>query len=845
MFLPSLPNSSLAAGQGQVAGRQRGAVPFTNLSRTANSARRSLVGCKSALGDGDYSQLQQSNFSKPSIRQGLGLADAQSFAAELNNSQFEHQGASLPHQPTAGASHTTALAEQLSWQQWLSYFEHADAAAERKEQLTVELKDAVAQENYAAASQLKAEMLVLEAQDAVAATRKQLDEALAEERYSDAATLRDVGLSGLSGWWAGQAEDDPVGHLLHITPEYSRWTGRVFRPRDIAEMKVQKSDFLSRSIVRAVTPPAKPTGSPILEVFIRPEDDAQGKYQHQAVSLRLPTTEEVEQRRRKSNTPAPPSPSIPSFNPTSSDWSDYPPPMGAHFRGSPSPRPSSNPNPLPRSFGPVVRLSVSIRHDGSASIRPLLTTQPVMSHFSAWEATEAEETLRMLRWTSPSSDSQPSSTGGTGRLPEALVVEPDEVVQMPEIPDEVIDISSQNAMSSLDGEDGSLSMGLSDLGDVEDRNHGDILGRGVYPPSLPDDDGLEEFYAELMRVSARVELRSRDQLVFHAPANPSSKAKPAGSRLGSVGPAGQVDRMGRRPSPARPPSLLQAKEPGVGEEGTSSFEVIIPMVRAAASRQASGDAGGMCMPSAPTDAVAAETLNILADQVAQSMEAKVGHAASREDIAEALREVVRRVASGEPLTSVDVLLRSKEVAAEYKPAFQVQEQEPQPVEAAAAAASTVVAETNSTFYKRIPLDHPKTDPLSGLFLGSFGPHGPELLQLERIMVDGEEMVQATKLTGDTNVPAGFVSFRAKVGRKHRLTARDVYPDDLGITARYKGEGRVAQKGFTQPRWVEGELLMFNSKGSPLAAGAELGFVWAVPGEKRFLILLHRITLSDR
>lgn len=87
-------------------------------------------------------------------------------------------------------------------------------------------------------------------------------------------------------------------------------------------------------------------------------------------------------------------------------------------------------------------------------------------------------------------------------------------------------------------------------------------------------------------------------------------------------------------------------------------------------------------------------------------------------------------------------------------------------------------------YKRIPVDRSKgTDPLSGLVLGSFGPHGPELLNLTRTIIDGEEVVQAMKLTGDANVPAGSVSFRAKTGRKHRLEARDVYPDELGIMAR--------------------------------------------------------------
>jgi len=202
----------------------------------------------------------------------------------------------------------------------------------------------------------------------------------------------------------------------------------------------------------------------------------------------------------------------------------------------------------------------------------------------------------------------------------------------------------------------------------------------------------------------------------------------------------------------------------------------------------------------------------------------VGRAASREDIAEALCEVVRRVASGEPVSSVDVAAAAS---------MQQQAQAP------------VSDSVTSIIYKRIPLDHSKgADPLGGLYLGSFGPHGPELLNLTRAVVDDEEMVQAVKLTGDANVPAGSVSFRAKTGRKHRLEARDVYPDELGIMARYKGEGRVAQRGFTQPRWVEGELLVFNAKGNTLTGGAELGFVWAVPGEKRFLILLNRVDLGD-
>lgn len=85
--------------------------------------------------------------------------------------------------------------------------------------------------------------------------------------------------------------------------------------------------------------------------------------------------------------------------------------------------------------------------------------------------------------------------------------------------------------------------------------------------------------------------------------------------------------------------------------------------------------------------------------------------------------------------------------------------------------------------------------------------------------------------------------RVKVGRQHRLESRGVYPEDLGIVARYKGEGRVADAGFKNARWVDGELLQFAADaGHKLTGGAQLGFVWSVPGAKRYLILLNRMTL---
>ena len=145
------------------------------------------------------------------------------------------------------------------------------------------------------------------------------------------------------------------------------------------------------------------------------------------------------------------------------------------------------------------------------------------------------------------------------------------------------------------------------------------------------------------------------------------------------------------------------------------------------------------------------------------------------------------------------------------------------------------------------------DPFTALYVGSFGSHGPEMLQLVRgrwgdeppnadAPGDPNDYVTAVKLTGDHNVPAGRASFKAFVGPGARLDHHGVYPEELPVLARYKGFGRAARPGFTDPQWVDGELLVLDGGAKDVTNGAELGFVWEVPGEKRFLILLGRVRL---
>ncbi|KAL1534385.1 protein of unknown function (DUF3506) [Salvia divinorum] len=162
--------------------------------------------------------------------------------------------------------------------------------------------------------------------------------------------------------------------------------------------------------------------------------------------------------------------------------------------------------------------------------------------------------------------------------------------------------------------------------------------------------------------------------------------------------------------------------------------------------------------------------------------------------------------------------------------------------------------SGSTTFSRIDVSS-SSDPLNGLYIGAHGLYTSEVIHMRRRFgqwnedgstkkpskIEFYEYVEAVKLTGDAYVPAGQVAFRAKVGKKYQLPHKGIIPEEFGVIARYRGQGRLAESGFQNPRWVDGELVILDGK--YIKGGPVVGFVYWAP-EYHFLVFFNRLRLLD-
>ncbi|KAJ0009925.1 hypothetical protein Pint_33445 [Pistacia integerrima] len=147
--------------------------------------------------------------------------------------------------------------------------------------------------------------------------------------------------------------------------------------------------------------------------------------------------------------------------------------------------------------------------------------------------------------------------------------------------------------------------------------------------------------------------------------------------------------------------------------------------------------------------------------------------------------------------------------------------------------------------------------LSGLYIGAHGLYTSEVIHLTRKVgqwkddsgtrnssgLEFYEYVEAIKVTGDPYVPAGQVAFRAKIGKRYQLPHKGIIPEEFGVIARYKGQGRLAEPGFRNPRWVDGELVILDGKHLYIKEGPVVGFVYWAP-EYHFLVFFNRLRLQQ-
>ncbi|KAK9719439.1 hypothetical protein K7432_004775 [Basidiobolus ranarum] len=95
-------------------------------------------------------------------------------------------------------------------------------------------------------------------------------------------------------------------------------------------------------------------------------------------------------------------------------------------------------------------------------------------------------------------------------------------------------------------------------------------------------------------------------------------------------------------------------------------------------------------------------------------------------------------------------------------------------------------------------------PLQGLWIGTYGPHGCEMLLFKYDV--SESLLMASKITGDVNVPRGEITFVANLEDELSEPSSTFFSEKQV----FSGQGQVASTGFLNCRMINVEFIWISN-----------------------------------
>ncbi len=101
-----------------------------------------------------------------------------------------------------------------------------------------------------------------------------------------------------------------------------------------------------------------------------------------------------------------------------------------------------------------------------------------------------------------------------------------------------------------------------------------------------------------------------------------------------------------------------------------------------------------------------------------------------------------------------------------------------------------------------PIPGPGPEDCTGLWIGDYSSHGPEILYL---YYPTPTSLHAVKITGDPNVPRGQFSWIVDNLATHRICQEDEWPGARAVL----GRGQISPHGYSAPTWIEVEIIFHD------------------------------------